>query len=171
MLQSQNEKSMESDLSRFCVQKSVTDARANWGIPKELAEFEWKEPSSGEPGRVTVRHCSNGSRGGVIFDVTFHDNYSPISFPVFTKVPLLPNFDVLNWLPLVQLGDDSHDQLLLTTLSARGWMKPAAMADKPRVDSALLPSVEALYGLCISSFELQFKEPVEIRSEIPASVR
>lgn len=160
-------------ISRIWVdnQKSVTDARANWGIPKELAEFEWKEPSSSGPGRVTVRHCSNGSRRGVIFDVTFHDNYSPISVPVWTKVPLLPNFDVLNWLPLVQLGDGSHDHLLLTTLSARGWMKPAAMANKPRVDTAILPSVESLYGLCIPSFELQFKEPVELRSEIPASVR
>lgn len=100
-LQAQMEKAWS--LTSLCVQKSVTDARANWGIPKELAEFEWKEPSSDEPGRVTVRHCSNGSRGDLIFDVTFHDNYSPISVPVFTKVPLLPSFDVLNWLPLVQL--------------------------------------------------------------------
>lgn len=149
-----------------CVQKSVTDARANWGIPKELAEFEWKEPTSTQAGRITVRHprrrSSSNSRGEVIFDALINDNYSPVAVPFQTKVPLLPNVDILNWVPLVQLAED--ERVLKTTLSLRGWVKVAAMADKPRVDASLLPAVGSLYGVSISSFELQFKKPLQLQS-------
>jgi len=151
-------------------QKSVADARANWGIPKEIAEFEWREPTSAQAGRVTVRHPStNGRRGEVIFDVAFQCDYSPVAVPIRTKVPLLP-VDFLNWVPLVQLGENAN-HLLKTTLSLSGWVKPAAMAEKPRVDAALLPSVGPLYGIYMPSFELQFKEPVKVERESSASMQ
>ena len=149
------------------LQRSVRDARANWGIPKETAVFEWREPSSSQAGRVTVRHPSRDGRGGgVIFDAAINDRYSPVSVPIRTKVPLLPA-DLLSLVPLVQLpldggGRDDVPHLLKTTLSLTGWLKPAAMAEKPRVDASLLPSVGALYGLSIPSFELQFKEPLKV---------
>lgn len=156
-----------SDTLSWRLQKSVRDARANWGIPKEFGEFEWREPSSSQAGRVTVRQPStNGRRGDVIFDAAINDRYSPVSVPIRTKVPLLP-VDFLNLVPLVQLpldgggaGDMPH--VLKTTLSLTGWVKPAAMVEKPRVDVAILPSVGALYGFSIPSFELQFKEPLKV---------
>ncbi|KAG0585197.1 hypothetical protein M758_3G266600 [Ceratodon purpureus] len=159
-------------ISRIWVdnEKSVRDARANWGIPKEFGEFEWRESSSSQAGRVTVRHPSkNGRRGDVIFDAAINDSYSPVSVPIRTKVPLLP-VDFLNLVPLIQLPLDGWDRndtphLLKTTLSLTGWLKPAAMAEKPRVDASLLPSMGALYGLSIPSFELQFKEPLKLLSK------
>jgi hypothetical protein len=148
------------------LQKSVRDARANWYIPKEMAEFEWREPSPSQAGRVTVRHPSrNGRRGDVIFDVAINDGYSAISVPVWSKVPLLP-VDFLNLVPLVQLPldreatDDMH--ILKTRLSGSGWVKPAAMTERPRVDASILPEVDALYGISITGFELQFKKPLKL---------
>lgn len=156
-------------ISRIWVdnEKSVTDGRANWGIPKEYGVFEWREPSPSAPGRVTVRRPGEKNRrGSLIFDVVINDRYSPVSLPVLTKVPLLP-VNLLDFLPLIQLpldGDSKRDlpHLLKTCLSASGWVKPAAMAEKPRVDSSLLPAMGTLYGFSITSFEFNFKKPLKL---------
>lgn len=145
------------------MQKSKSNGRSNWGLPKELADFEWTQPSSSSQStRITVRRPSTPSnRGDVIIDLVINDKYSPISVPVWTKLPLLP-IDLLDLIPLLQIPDDEAPYLLKTHLSMSGWVKPAASIEKPQVDPLVLPAMESLYGFAVTSFELVFKKPIKV---------
>lgn len=147
------------------MQKSKFNGRSHWGLPKELADFEWTQPSSSSQlTHITVRRPSTPSnRGDVIIDLVINDKYLPISVPITTKLPLLP-IDLLDLIPLLQIPNDEAPHLLKTHLSMSGWVKPAASIGKPQVDPMVLPPMESLYGFAVTSFELVIKEPIKVNT-------
>lgn len=120
---------------------SVWNGINNWGIPKELADFEIKHLSDGaEQLRVSVG-------GEVFFEVTLTQRkfYLPISTRFF---------------PL-RLAQEQNGQLLITNSSATGkatWAK----ATNLRIYSAFFPDVSQLQPLTIlavKDFEMIFPIP------------
>ncbi|WP_035355083.1 acetoacetate decarboxylase family protein [Acetobacterium malicum] len=94
-------------------QASVENGRKNWGIPKELAQFNF-EPQSDKSEKVTVTNRNNGE-SSPIFEASFKTG--PIPFPVSTR--LLP-------FPLIQHWDN---KAFRTTFSGTGTGRFATMTD------------------------------------------
>jgi len=113
-------------------QDSVENGRANWGIPKELANFNFKPISKGLE-RVTV---TNGALPGSapIFEATFKSGFIP--FPVNTA--LLP-------FPLLQHLEGKAYQ---TTFKGRGIGRLVTMTDL-KVSEEMFPDLTGIKPIAV----------------------
>ena len=107
-------------LTRHCIseivvstEQSVESGRANWAIPKRLAQFEWKKSG---PRRTKIGMSEQGQA-----QFTAELRHQPIPLPMHTA--LLP-------MPLAQ---PNGEELLLTAYSGRGVAYPA------RIESLTIP--------------------------------
>jgi hypothetical protein len=126
---------------------SVVAGRANWGLPKEQADFEW---TSEGPRRDRVRVSLGGS---VFFDAVLEHGRVP--FPVFAAPWLLP----------FTLGQPREGRVVVTTLRGAGIARRARLSSL-RVDGRLFPDLSALrplLGLRIAPFRLVFPRPESSR--------
>jgi len=105
-------------------QSSVENGRKNWGIPKELASFNFQSISANEE-RVTIQTDVNGTSTR-LFEATFKSNR--LAFPVNTA--LLP-------FPLLQ---HMEQQAFYTTFSGKGMGHFASMTDVC-LDERLFPNI------------------------------
>jgi hypothetical protein len=131
-------------ISRIYVssQDSVENGRANWGIPKELANFTF-EPLAKGLERVTVTNAASPS-SAPIFEATFKSGIVP--FPVNTS--LLP-------FPLLQHLDGKAYQ---TTFMGKGIGRLATMTDL-KINDEMFPDLTGIKPIAIlrvSPFQITF---------------
>lgn len=134
-------------VSRFSVSKIYVSSQAsvdnginNWGIPKELAEFEKKVDSQ----RTTVR-----VKIGDVSIAEFELSNGSFSFPISTSI--FP-------LKLAQLLDGN---LLLTTSAAKGKGRLAKVL-KAKINEKYFPPIlknQILFGMKIENFQMTFLQP------------
>ncbi|MEQ1438946.1 acetoacetate decarboxylase family protein [Fontimonas sp. SYSU GA230001] len=120
---------------------SVVNGQRNWGIPKDVAQFEVRY---GDHGLDRVRV----SRNGTCFAELAYTSW-PLSLPVATA--LLP----ASWHTLAQ-----HDrgQTFIYRPSARGWMRPARLVER-RFDAFEFPDVasaDVLATVKLTHFDMTF---------------
>jgi hypothetical protein len=109
---------------------SVRDGRANWYIPKELAQF------ARYPDGQTERWVINSPTGELIADVTLHQKR--LTLPLTTAV-VPPRFRTIIQPSLT----DPTQPALLTTLSGHGRLRPAQLL-WARTNPALFPDFVGL---------------------------
>jgi hypothetical protein len=138
-------------ISRIYVssQDSVENGIANWGIPKQFAEFSWHKEASLERVRV-------GNFAEFVF------SSSTTSAPV--RLDWLPTA----WRSLVHpvltgldLSPDPSGRQLLTALSGHGTMRPARL-HSARADQKFFPNLEHLrpqMAVLAEPFNLVFPQP------------
>lgn len=125
---------------------SVENGIANWGIPKELADFKITKPTEKE---AIIEVSLSGK---TFFKV--HLKGGNISFPISTK--LFP----------LKLAQQLHNDLLVTNSPAKGKATFAKMLDI-EVDSQFFPDisqVKPLAILAVKDFEMTFPEPVVLKN-------
>jgi hypothetical protein len=127
---------------------SVFNGRANWGIPKELADFDIQRlDEQSERIRVSVN-------GVTFFDTTL----------IAEKLVRLP-IDT-GWLPMKQtLVQQGNDRLLLTTPSGRGVAQIATIVDL-RADRGFFPDIAHLNPLTavkVTNFGMTFPVAEELK--------
>jgi hypothetical protein len=132
-------------LTRHCIteivvstDQSVQSGRANWAIPKRLAQFEWQE-SGPRSVRIGV-----SEQGQARFSAQLR--HHPIPLPMHTA--LLP-------MPLAQ---PNGSELLLTAYSGRGVAYPAHI-ESLTVHGTRLPPLQhlkPLAGFKVRPFRLRF---------------
>lgn len=123
-------------------QASVDNGRINWGIPKELAQFNF-EPQSDKSEKVTVT-SGNKEESSPILTARFKTG--PVPFPVSTR--LLP-------FPLIQHLDG---QAFRTTFSGKGTGRFATMTEL-NINENLFPDLRCFKPLVIirvDPFEITF---------------
>ncbi|KAJ3106428.1 hypothetical protein HDU97_006413 [Phlyctochytrium planicorne] len=107
---------------------SLRCGRKNWGIRKELADFNWVETDKGTRVTIRERHSRPGSpAGSILVDITCSTPLGPfLSIPTTTWGPVssvLP--------PLIQrkIDEDGKDEggWWMTGLSFSGWTRPATV--------------------------------------------
>jgi hypothetical protein len=104
---------------------SVVNGRRNWGIPKELAQFD-------------VRY-----REGGVDQVTLHRNGQTIADLRYSRLPLsLPFTTALVPRSWRTLGQHYDGRTFLYAPEARGWIRPGRLREA-RVDPAQFPDVGA----------------------------
>ncbi len=128
-------------------QESVTSGRANWGIPKERADFRFESDSSGQ------QHISVSKSGKPVFSVRTKA-WGP-RVPITTR--LLPGFRVVqeSW-PPTEAG-----HLLLTAPVASGLARLTSLTDLT-VDAAQFPDlrpIKPLLTLTIDDLKMTFPIP------------
>lgn len=136
-------------LADFCIRKiyvsteeSAVNGRANWGIPKEVADFAVERR-----GRTEHVHVTLGRR--TVADLTVGIGHLPV--PV--TAALLPRA----WRTLVQPWEG---RTYMTTLSGRGVVRPARLL-KARIEPELFPDLtrgRLLAAVHASRFKLLFPE-------------
>ncbi|TJY63237.1 hypothetical protein E4T66_05930 [Sinimarinibacterium sp. CAU 1509] len=102
---------------------SVVNGQRNWGIPKDVAQFDVRY---GQHGVDQVRVSKNGS---VFAELEFS------SLPIW-----LPFSSVLVPRSLRTLGQHHDGQTYIYSPSASGWIKPARLR-RARFDSAVFPDL------------------------------
>ncbi len=120
--------------------ESVVNGRANWGIPKEKADFSFEETDSGTE-KVTVT-----AGGKTAAEFTLHSG--KFSFPVSTN--LLP-------FPLVQQYERKH---YFTDFFGKGTGHFSTITDM-KIDPALFPDVSACRPIAVirvDPFHITFPE-------------
>lgn len=125
-------------------QASVTHGQANWGIPKQLADFEFETLSRG-------RRAVRVSRDGACF-AAWELKSRGLSMPVTTAV--VPA-------SMGTLAQPWAGQTFLTTPSGRGWMRRAKV-ETATLDGEMFPDVstQSLLGTVeVRDFRLGFPEP------------
>jgi len=125
---------------------SMRAGRANWGLPKELAAFEWQEA-----GRRRERVCVSNA-GGVLFEAVLEHGVVP--FPVWCPA----------WPALFTLAQPWDGRLLVTTLRGAGFARRARLRSL-RLDEARFPGVGAFrpwVGFAMAPFRLNFPVPHEV---------
>ena len=126
---------------------SVTSGQANWGIPKEQADFTFDTGPSGQQ-RISV-----SQRGETFFSVRANA-WGP-RFPITTK--LLPGFRVVQE-PIPSSGSG---QLLLTAPTASGSARLTSLMELT-VDTASFPDLhrgKPLAALTLHDFRMTFPVP------------
>lgn len=119
---------------------SAVNGRENWGIPKEVADFEVDR--RGRTERVIVTHG-----GRTVADLTL--GFRRLSLPVSAAV--LPR----SWRTLLQ---PAQGRTFITTLEGRGTVHPATLL-KARIDPELFPDLtqgRELAAVHASRFHLLF---------------
>lgn len=123
-------------------QSSVDNGIANWGIPKELADFQWN--------KVDVHNTEIKVSIGndVFFEINFRRN--ALKFPINTAfIPL----------KIIQkLGEN----FLLTKPKAKGWSSFVKL-NSLKVNSAFFPPVNQLKPILVTSiskFKMVFPEAI-----------
>ena len=129
---------------------SVANGRANWGIPKELADFTFETGALGQQ-RISV------SRDGQPFFSVRANAWGP-RIPITTR--LLPGFRVMQEsLPLSDAG-----QLLLTAPVASASARLTTLTELT-VDGAFFPDsgrIKPLIALTLSDVTMTFPVPKQI---------
>ena len=105
---------------------SVVNGQRNWGIPKELAQFEVRY---GEQGVDAVRVSQNGA---LIAELAF--KHYPLPLPFSTA--LIPR-------SLRTLGQHHEGQTFVYTPSASGWIRPARLTHL-QSNPALFPDLRGV---------------------------
>jgi hypothetical protein len=126
-------------------QDSVENGIANWGIPKELANFKITKPTEKE----TIIEVM--TEGKTFFKA--HLRNRSFSFPITTK-----------FFPL-KLAQKLHNDLLITNSPAKGKASFAKMLDIV-VDNKFFPPISQLKPLTIlavEDFEMIFPEPLVLK--------
>lgn len=119
---------------------SRDSGRANWALPKELAEFEFTQEGDVD----TVRVAQNGH---VFFEMAFRPG--KLSFPFNS------------WFFKPSLAQPQNDQFFITPISSRGWAKLADI-EQPKVDSRFFPDISRAHPLgtvYMSRFTLKLPRP------------
>jgi hypothetical protein len=120
---------------------SVVNGRSNWGIPKELADFDIQRLDEYSE---RIRVSANG--------VTFFD--STLIAEKLVRLPINTE-----WLPIKQtLVQQGNDRLLLTTPSGRGVAQLATIVDL-QVDKGCFPDiayVNPLAAVKVTNFGMTF---------------
>ena len=122
---------------------SVVNGRRNWGIPKELAQFDVRH---GEQGLDRVRVSRDGSTFAELDFASW-----PVSLPFTTAI--LPR----QW---TTLGQHHDGQSYLYRPTARGWVRPASLR-RARFDAAVFPDLELarpLLTIGVTRFSMTFHE-------------
>ena len=120
---------------------SVVNGRRNWGIPKELAQFDVRYRDGGLD-RVRL------SQGGTVFAELDYSRF-PLSLPFTTA--LVPRV----WRTL---GQQYEGQTFIYTPSAQGWVRPGRLR-AARIDPAVFPDVGAardLFTVEVPRFAMRF---------------
>jgi len=128
-------------------QDSVANGRANWGIPKEQADFKFEAGPSGQQ-RISV------SRDGQPFFSVRAKAWGP-HLPITTR--LLPGFRVAQ----EPLPPSNASQLLLTAPVASGKARLTTLTDLT-VNTAYFPNlgqIKPLVALTIADFKMTFPTP------------
>jgi hypothetical protein len=132
-------------LSRHCIteivvstEQSVQSGRANWAIPKRLAQFDWVQ-SGPRSTRIEV-----AEQGKTSFSAELR--HTPLPLPMHTA--LLP-------MPLAQ---PNGEELLLTAYSGRGAAWPARLKSLTTGGDRLPPleQIKPLIGFKVAPFTLRF---------------
>jgi hypothetical protein len=122
---------------------SVENGRRNWGIPKELAAFDWLKEGAGERVRV--------STGGHVF-LDAHLRHGRLGFPA--SAGFLPPF--LRTLCQLQGG-----RFLFTAPSGRGRVTRARV-EELHIDSSRFPDFglrSPLLAIHLGGLEMRFPVP------------
>jgi hypothetical protein len=120
---------------------SVISGQVNWGIPKELASFEWRSTEAGD--RVQV--CKEGNS-----QPFFEIEMKPFGLRFPMTAAVLP--------PLVQYRDH---KTYITRLQSRAWGQLAKIKDL-RVSSSAFPAIDRykpLMAIKVSNFRMVFPVP------------
>ena len=118
---------------------SLQNGQRNWGIPKELAQFEVERDQQG----IRLFKASKGSR--VFFEAQL--KHTRLSLPFTSKL-----------LPLTRIIQQSLSQLLLTRPQATGKIGLASL-QKATADPDYFPPLQKLSPLAclaVPSFQMQF---------------
>jgi hypothetical protein len=124
---------------------SVVNGRANWGIPKDRADFDVAY-GTGEGADDTVRVTAGGRELAVL---RFRSR--PLAPPLPLNTAIVPA-------TLRTLGQRGHDGDWLYTPSASGWMRPGRLLSWS-FDPELFPDLagaRAPVALEIQSFQMTF---------------
>lgn len=116
---------------------SLNSGRANWGIPKELAQFDWSKNK--KEIRVQVRKGDE-----VFFDITAKNK--PIKFPLTTAI--LP----------IRLYQELNDATFQVNPSGRG-IGQLVKASLSHIDPEFFPDVRGVKCLAISVSPFWMKFP------------
>lgn len=131
-------------------QDSVSNGRVNWGIPKELADFSFRNNPDGSRS-ITV------SRDGEPFLALQSKPWGP-RFPITTN--LLPGFQVMQQ-RLTASGRPSPGSLLLTRPSASGSARLTSLSGI-RINAAFFPDlslIKPLLSVTVENFRMTFPVP------------
>lgn len=128
---------------------SVVNGRRNWGIPKEMAQFEWQ----GQVGQA--QHIKASNPQGTFFEIGFKP-WGP-TLPVNTA-----------WVPgmLKTLGQELDGQTFVFAPLAKGKARPAKI-EHLQVDATVCPHLQAsevIGAFEIPHFEMRF--PVAQTSDL-----
>lgn len=119
---------------------SVWNGIENWGIPKELAFFNWKtEPSEAGSETITIR-----VENRAIFEATFQKSW--FKFPLTTA--LTP----------IKIAQQLRDHLVITSPSAKGkgqWTKLLSIKTDPQYFPDLA-QVKPLAVIAVNDFKMVF---------------
>jgi hypothetical protein len=127
-------------------QSSVDNGRANWGIPKELAQFEWRKHGSHTSIKVNdgAKHIADISYSGVFVSFPIDSSFFPLSI-------------VQDW----------EGKLLKTTPTAKGLGKFSTV-EHFYINPIVFPGLEssAMFympvGISVESFSMVFPPPEHI---------
>ncbi len=133
-------------------QISVDSGIANWGIPKELADFEWHSSQSSDEIQIS-RHGqtmleAQFSSGGL--SVPVNASWLPTAWRTLAQPELEPDLTPRN-----------PGQLLLTAPSAMGSVRLARRLEL-RTNQQLFPNLESIKPLLVvktDPFEMHFPVP------------
>lgn len=122
---------------------SVVSGQENWGIPKQLADFNFEESA---PGR---RHISVSQNGAQFFEATVRS--SDFRIPVTTRLlPFRP--------AIIQ---QRNNDVLLTQPRGSGWIGSAKL-ESLTVDERYFPNIEPFMPIVtinVANFTLTFPIP------------
>ncbi|WP_298442429.1 acetoacetate decarboxylase family protein [uncultured Ferrimonas sp.] len=118
-------------------EQSVASGRANWAIPKRLAQFDWQQ--QGRDGFISINQ--QGKLAG-----HWQLHHYPMPLPMHTKLLPMP------------LAHPNGEQLLLTDYIGYGRAYPATLVDFHPHDGPLTPLAQLSPLACfyIDPFRLRF---------------
>lgn len=125
-------------------ESSVQNGRANWAIPKELAEFDWQGSSNDEQVTINIR-------GEKVMEINLRAK-GP-RFPINTRI-----------FPL-SVGQEAEDQVLITHPYGRGCGRLASV-NMLSVNSACFPDISAIKPLMtfrVDPFQMVFPPAQQIK--------
>lgn len=123
---------------------SMVSGRANWGLPKELAEFDWRDEYDGQLSRVSV-----SKDGAQMLSIAFRPGKLALPLP--------------GWLVRLKLFQIWEDQAYRTPFRVKGRVRMAQPGEVV-IDTTRFPSFEQIRPLgviALDQFELRFP-PAEI---------
>ncbi|KAJ3319133.1 hypothetical protein HDU76_000636 [Blyttiomyces sp. JEL0837] len=157
---------------------SLRNGRKNWGIRKELADFEWSTPDPSNPHitRVTIkdrysRPKSRSEAGSLLLDITFS---IPFPFNGHLSIPAATWGPLSNLIPSIiekRIDEDGNvvedGGWLVTKLKWNGWVKPATIVKIDHVGVGF-PDVRKVGFVPVGGMitgDMYFLEPEELEDD------